>query len=195
MKKYLLVGALLLTMIMTLVACGSEKPSGDTDVKTSATDQAEVEVPDDSDKPDNTENPVEPDNTDEPVKPDDTEDIVEPSDTEDPVAEMVDWETWATQADNDEVCMVVWNETTGTQKILQPTTAEKPFIYNVEEGDRFAVPRRDNVSYVKIGFETRIYWESENQKYIEFELPVGEMKQVYIVCNDREKAISYLFNY
>ena len=33
---------------------------------------------------------------------------------------MIDWETWAIQADHDEVCMVVWNETTGTQKILEP---------------------------------------------------------------------------
>ena len=83
MKKFLLTFTLLLAM-MSLVACGSEDASKDTD------------------------------------EPDDTKEPVEPDDTEDPVVEMVDWETCAAQADNDEVCMVVWNETTGTQKILEP---------------------------------------------------------------------------
>ena len=32
--------------------------------------------------------------------------------------EMVDWETWARQADHNDACLVVWNENTGTQKIL-----------------------------------------------------------------------------
>lgn len=179
-KKYLLIT--LLTFTMTLAACGTNEDAV-TDVKDSAINQTGTEISDNSDAP------IEPAN-DENVKVDtDTE-----ADNEELVVDMVDFETWATQADNDEVCMVVWNETTGTQEILKPMT-ENTSIYTVQEGDRFAVPRRDNVSYVKIGFETRIYWESETQKYIEFEVPVGEMKQVYIVCNDREKAISYLFNY
>ena len=183
MKKYLLIGLLLLAM--TFVACGTDETK-DTGVENPVKDKTEVEVPNDTDEP---EVPV--DDQDSEVV---TEDPVKPDDTEEPVVEMVDWETWATQADNDEVCLVVWNETTGTQEILKPMS-ENASIYIVQEGDRFAVPRRDNVSYVGIGFETDIYWQSENQKYIEFELPVGEMKQVYIICNDREKAISYLFNY
>ena len=183
MKKYLLIGLLLLAM--TFVACGTDETK-DTDVNNPVKDQAEVEVSNDTDEPDNTEDPVEPGDVEEPVEPDDTDESV---------VEMVDWETWATQADNDEVCLVVWNETTGTQKILQPTTDEKPFIYNVEEGDRFAVPKRDNIMSVSVGFEENFYWQSAEQKYIELEIPVGEKKVIYIACENEEWARSYLFNF
>lgn len=49
MKKYLLIGLLLLTM--TLVACGSEEAK-DTDVENPVKDQTVVEVPNDTDKSD-----------------------------------------------------------------------------------------------------------------------------------------------
>lgn len=201
MKKYLLVGALLLTLIMTLVACGSENPSGDTDVKNSATDQTETDVPNDSDEPDNTEYPVEPDNTDDPVEPDDTEAPVEPGDTEDPVAEMVDWETWATQSDNDEVCMVVWNETTGTQKILEPRPEGsldlKKYSYTIQEGDRIAVPKKTSVVCVYVNLDTRLEWEySENEQYMELEINPGEMTQIDVILNTKDNpSRQYLFNY
>lgn len=177
-KQHLLTTLLLLTMIMTLVACGSDESVSDTNVKNPVEDQTEMEVPNDSNEP---EVPV-----------DDKGSAV---DTEVPVIEMVDWETWATQADNNEVCLVVWNETTGTQKILQPTTDEKPFIYNVEEGDRFAVPKRDNIICVSIGFEENFYWQSAEQKYIELEIPIGEKTVIYITCENEEWARSYLFNF
>ncbi len=195
MKKYLLFALLLLAMIMTLVACGSDETISDADVQNPTTNQIEVEVSDDSVKPDDTEEPVKSDDAEKPVKPDDTEEPVGPDNTDEPVIEMVDWETWATQADNDEVCMVVWNEKTGTQKILQPTTDEKPFIYNVEEGDRFAVPKRDNIMSVSVGFEENFYWQSAEQKYMELEIPVGEKKVIYIACENEEWARSYLFNF
>ena len=185
MKKYLLIGLLLLTM--TLVACGSEEAK-DTDVKNPATDQTVVDVPDDSDE---SEVPV--DDKDSEV---DTEEPVGP---DDPVVDMVDFETWATQADNDEVCLVVWNETTGTQKILEPMPENvediKKCIYTVEEGDRFAVSRRDNILYVEVNFETKFIWESEEQKYIEIEINPGEQTQISIICNDSNKVISYAFNF
>ena len=181
MKKYLLVALLLLTM--TLVACGSEEAK-DTDVNNPVKDSTEVEVPND---------------TDEPVEPDDTKEPVEPDDTEEPIVEMVDWETWATQADNDEVCFVVWNEKTGTQKVLEPMPENvediKKCIYTVEEGDRFAVSRRDNILYVEVNFETKFIWESEEQKYIEIEINPGEQTQISIICDDSNKVISYAFNF
>ena len=179
MKKYLLIGLLLLAM--TFVACGTDETK-DTDVNNPVKDQAEVEVPNDTEEPDNTEDPVEPDNTDEPVEP------------EEPVVEMVDWETWATQADHNEVCMVVWNETTGTQKILEPVL-ENGSIYTVEEGDRFAIPKRSNIDFVLIGYDTKIYCGLEEKQYMEIDLPVGEIMEVHIMCSDKEDAISYWFNY
>lgn len=182
MKKYLLIRLLLLSM--TFVACGTDETK-DTDVNNPVKDQAEVEVPND---------PVEPDNTEDPVEPGDVEEPVEPDDTDESVVEMVDWETWATQADNDEVCLVVWNETTGTQKILEPVL-ENGSIYTVEEGDRFAVPKRSNIDFVLIGYDTKLYCGLEEKQYIEINLPVGEIMEVHIMCSDKEDAISYWFNY
>lgn len=183
MKKHLLFTLLLLALIMTLIACGSDDTSSDTDVKNSATDQTEVQVPNGA------VDTVEPDDAD------DADEPVAPDNTDEPAVEMVDWETWATQAEHDEVCLVVWNETTGTQKILEPTTDEKPSIYNVEEGDRFAVPHRNNIMSVSIGFEENFYWQSADQKYIELEIPVGVKTVIYIACENEEWARSYLFNF
>ena len=45
MKKYLLTVLSLSTMIMTLIACGSDNATSDTDVKNPITDQTQVEVP------------------------------------------------------------------------------------------------------------------------------------------------------
>lgn len=124
--------------------------------------------------------------------------------TSDEPPEMVDFDTWATQEGNNEVCLVVWNEKTGTQKVLTPipegdgqTTVQlsEEHIYTVQEGDRFAVPRRSNIEDVTIGFNTLLQWESDEQKYIEFELPIGEITHVFISCSDRKYAIDYWFNY
>lgn len=166
MKKYLLIGLLLLAMIMTLVACGSDENASDTDVNNPAPDQAEVKVPND---------------TDEPVEPDDTKEPVEPDDTEEPIVEMVDWETWATQADHDEVCLVVWNEKMGIQEII-PSVVESKKVYEIKEGDKFAIPYRDNITYVMTEDSNEEYEECkwENSKYIEFSLSVGEIVNIYV---------------
>ncbi len=81
MKKYLLMTLLLLALIMTLVACGSDEAT-DTDVKNPVENKTEVEVPNDTDEP---EVPV--DDKDSEV---DTEEPVEP---DEPVVDMVDFET------------------------------------------------------------------------------------------------------
>ena len=192
MKKNLLTTLLLLALVMTLIACGSDEKTN-TNVETSTDNQTQADAADEIVADDNTAM-AENNTTDEESTTDTNTENQEVTEPDEPITEMVSWEEWATQADHDEVCMVVWNEKTGTQEILKPMS-ENTSIYTVQEGDRFAVPRRDIVSYVAIGFETDIYWQSEEQKYIEFELPIEEMKQVYIVCNDREKAITYLFNY
>ena len=119
--------------------------------------------------------------------------------------EMVDWETWARQADHNDACLVVWNENTGTQKILSaiPDSDDgvlhnsELYIYTVQEGDRFAVPRRANVSYVHISnhnIDTELYWQSEDQAYMELTLPVGEYVSVHIILLNTVKSLSYWFN-
>lgn len=185
MKKYLLIALLLLAM--TLVACGSEEAK-DTDVKNPVEDKTEVEVRDNSDEP---EVPV--DDKDSEV---DTEESVEPNE---PVVDMVDFETWAKQEGNEDVCLVVWNEEKGIQKILEPVPEEEFDLqkcsYTVQEGDRFAVSRRSNILYIVVNLKTKLFWESEEQQYMELEILPGEKTKISIACEDSDQAISYLFNY
>ena len=124
---------------------------------------------------------------------------------DDSTEEMVDWETWARQADNNEICIVVWNDKTNTQKVLTPIpededndqliTLEPEHVYTVQEGDRFAIPRRDSIEYAQINFEEQLFWESAQQQYIEFALPTNQLRNVYIFCTDKEYPIEYMFNY
>lgn len=192
MKKYLLIGLLLLTM--TLVACGSEKAK-DTDLKNPATDQTVEEVPND------TEDPVEPDNTEEPVEPDDTDEAVNPDDTEDPVkpeVEMVDFETWAKQEGNNDVCLVIWNEELNIQEVML-TLGKSGKAHKVQEGDRFAIPYRENIKYVNLLHENGeldiLGWKN-GAEYMEVEIPIGENVDFYIDYeneNGEVKTLSYAF--
>ncbi len=71
----------------------------------------------------------------------------------------------------------------------------KKCIYTVEEGDRFAISRRDNILYVEVNFETKFIWETEEQKYIEIEIKPEEQTQISIIRSDSNKVISYAFNF
>lgn len=192
LRKYLFTGLLLAGMMMALIGCSSDK-TVDADVENPVEDQSQEELQDasvDVDTDTDAEVDTEVDNEETPD---------EDSETVDENVEMVDWETWATQADNDEVCLVVWNENTSTQKILEPMpegeTDVKKYSYTVEEGDRFAVPRRDNIVYVDINRE-RLSWDYlADQKYMELELEPGEVTQISIICSDIDWAITYLFNF
>lgn len=154
MKKYLLIGLLLLAM--TFVACGTDETKN-TDVNNPVKDQAEVEVPNDTVEPDNTEDPVE------------------------PGVEMVDFETWAKQEGNEDVCLVIWNEELGNQEVMIPSKKTLK-AYEVKEGDRFAIPYRENILYVNVlhanGEVEVLGWE--NPEYMEISLQIGEFTDVYI---------------
>lgn len=102
--------------------------------------------------------------------------------------QMVDWETFATQADNDKICMVVSNETSCEQKVLYDGG-----FYPYKEGDRIAIPIKENIWRVcyyvsdengnKKGEIIDLYWKGENEvSYIEFE--VGKEAGYYISIAD-----------
>ena len=169
MKKYLSIALLLLTM--TFVACGTDETK-DTDVNNPVEDQAEVEIPND---------PVEPGNTEDPVEPGNTEDPVEPDNTEEPVVNMVDFETWAKQEGNEDICLVIWNEELGNQEVMIPSKKSLK-AYEVKEADRFAISYRENILYVNVlhanGEVEVLGWE--NDEYMEISLPIGEYTDVYI---------------
>lgn len=176
--------AVILTTILALLllaGCSSAKTE---DVKEESATTAQVEV-----------NEVEQEAEVETV----AEEMEESAVAETQKVEMVDWETWAAQADNEDVCVVVWNEKTGTQKILEAMPDGeldvKKYSYTVEEGDRFAVPRRDNIVYISINLETDLEWDSGEQKYMELEVKPGEITQINIMCMDADEDETYLFNF
>ena len=170
MKKYLLTLLLLLATITCLVACGSDENPKNTDVDNPVKDQTVVDVPNDTDEP---EVPVE--------KPDSEVVTEEPVDPEEPVVNMVDFETWAKQKGNEDVCLVIWNEELGNQEVMIPSKKTLK-AYEVKEGDRFAIPYRENILYVYVlhanGEVEVLGWE--NPEYMEISLQIGEFTDVYI---------------
>ena len=170
MKKYLLIALLLLTI--TLVACGSDE-TVDTDVKNPVEDSTEVEVPEDPVKPDNTEDPVEPD---APVDDENSE-----VDTEEPVVDMVSWEEWATQPDSEKPCLVVWNDITRKQIIV-----EENGKYITEEGDRLAVPLKKGVAGAYVNSTLQELVETEYGKYYEIVLENETWNSVMYIYNEED---------
>ena len=102
---------------------------------------------------------------------------------DEPEVEMVDFETWAKQEGNEEICLVVWNETTKTQRVI-----ENEEVYNIQVGDRFAIPYLKTLS-VQIGGE-EIYWE--NTSYMELDLSEKEEFQVVIFDTANASAKFYM---
>ena len=97
--------------------------------------------------------------------------------------QMVDWETFATQADNDKICLVVSNEEMGTQTVLFNEEAENSTcFYNYMQGDKIAVPIKDNIIRIcyyiaevdgtqKTDIQN-VYWKDDGEKlpYIEIKI-------------------------
>ncbi len=131
MKKYLLIALLFLTM--TLVACGSDEIK-DTDVKNSATDQTEVEVPNDA------EEPVEPDTS---VSDEDTsENPYEGIDMESTLPGK-EWIQTTFPGVIDTPKIVIYNDATNRKTIVEEGEI---VVYN--ESDTFAVYLPDGCTIV-----------------------------------------------
>ena len=95
---------------------------------------------------------------------------------EEPEVEMVDFETWAKQEGNEDCCLVVWNEAMKTQKIM-----EDGETYVIQEGDRFAIPYRENyaVDIHVDGNKEVLMWDILD--YTELHLPDAEEIGIVIV--------------
>lgn len=122
-----------------------------------------------------------------------TEEVVEETIAEEPQVEMVDFETWAQQEDHDEVCLVVWNEERGVQEIM-PTVKESKKTYKIQEGDKFAIPHRINISYILVNDEQCPPFDDTG--YSEVVLKAGELTQLTIGYKNEKNEdviLSYLF--
>ena len=115
------------------------------------------------------------------------------TETEEETVEMVDWETWAAQEDSDseDICMVVWNEELGKQEIIQPVDITLK-TYITEEGDRFAIPYRENIDRAFLEDEEIVLWP-DGKRYTEVKIEVGTIRRVDILIKGETKAISFFF--
>lgn len=120
---------------------------------------------------------------------------------ETPTTPMVDWETFAAQADNDDICLVISNEKMATQTVLFGDANHKvPYPYI--EGDKIAIPIRDSIQRICYntvnmdgtpkGEDQEIYWKDSNntsQKYIEFTIG-DEVAYNILIFDENSKMIS-----
>lgn len=111
---------------------------------------------------------------------------------------MVDWETFAAQEGNGEICLAILNEKTYIQTILY-----EGGFYPYKEDDRIAIPIKSNIQRIDYyavnedgtmkGEIIQIYWKDSNatpQKYIEFE--VGNEVGYYIsIFDENNNKISF----
>ena len=189
----------LLTMailVACLVGCGNQE---------STTTEPTTEV----EEPTVTEKPTE---TVEPADESSSEEVEEESTTEEPQEDptertwMVDWETFAAQADKEEICLAISNETTGIQTVLFVYSDNPNCLYQYTEGDKVAVPIRDNIRevyyYTAKLDGTRdnneyedIYLKDENAEnnpaYVEVEI---EDEEQYIIKIIDDENNSYVFS-
>lgn len=114
--------------------------------------------------------------------------------------ESVDWETFAGQENNIETNIAILNENTGEQEIVigNGIGVENTTTCKVKEGDRIAVPIRENyerVCYYSIKGEAMgelidLYIKGETQltqNFVEIPIEEGENYSVYIKTDIGER--------
>ena len=181
------IAVILMAVVLMVGVTGCKKNPKDADVNNPVKDSTEVEVPNNTDKP---EVPVE--------DPDSEVVTEEPVDPEEPVVNMVDFETWAKQEGNEDVCLVIWNEELNIQEVML-TLGQSGIAHEVREGDRFAIPYRENIKYVNLLHENGeldiLGWKN-NSEYMEVVIPIGENVDFYIDYvneNGEVKTLAYAF--
>ena len=117
----------------------------------------------------------------------------EPIETEEETVEMVDWESWAAQEDSDseDIYMVVWNEELGKQEIIQPVDITLK-AYITEEGDRFAIPYRENIERTFLNDEEIELWP-DGKMYTEVKIEAGTITRVIILIEGDIQAKTFSF--
>lgn len=115
------------------------------------------------------------------------------SESESVVVEMLDFETFATQEGADSINLVVYNETSGMQKIIEPGST-----YAIQPNDRFAVnlidSAGDTVLSIKVNSDSINNFEGKS--FIELDLVKSDSPQkvgVSFVTSTETKFVMYKF--
>lgn len=207
MKNVLLKSLMCVGIVQCMVGCSAGDTAKESNTNatelTGNTEENSINTPE-SDLQTEVENEIESSQTEDATEPDaetsdevigedtttensDAEDAEAESIPEEPEVEMVDFETWAKQEGNEDCCLVVWNEAMKTQKILDPRKE-----YVVQEGDRFAVPYRENFAvdiYVGENVGKDLMWDSLD--YTELYLHEDENVIVCILDYNKNYMTSY----
>jgi len=195
-KRNAFIIAALTVITLALSACGNQTDASADKVTNNtpvAMESVEVEPTEEIQQPETeVQAEVEVQPTEEVVE-ESSEVVMEETTTEDPKVEMVDFETWAKQEDHDDVCLVVWNEELGIQEIV-PTVEESKKTYKIQEGDKFAIPHRSNISYILINKVQCPPFDESG--YSEISLKQGELTRMNIAYTNEageEDILTYLF--
>ena len=185
MRKYVKQSLILFAiMSFMLFGCGGTQVE---DAQNSESQESEVAVK---------ESPAE-EETEETEKSDGITESFETEEQNQAATQMVDWETFATQADNDKICLVVSNEEMGTQTVLFNEEAENSTcFYNYMQGDKIAVPIKDNITRIcyyiaevdgtqKTDIQN-VYWKDDGEKLPYIEIKIENEPQYYISVFDNE---------
>lgn len=135
-------------------------------------------------------------------KPEITEETTEAEDQSKETTQMVDWETFATQADSDDICLTVSNEDMGYQQLIMIPDGENNAFYEPKEGDRFAVPVRNNINWInvvtiknlEIVNNERLYLKDDSNKspeFIELSFEKGNNYNVVIEVEESQEALQF----
>lgn len=190
MKKNTLIMLALTVLTLSIVGCGNQADtSAESTTKIEESVAASTENVPESDADVSTEVIIAEVET-ETTEKESTEEMVTETIAAEPEVEMVDFETWAKQEGNEEVCLVVWNEELGVQEILPPFQ-EKEEIYIIHDGDRFAIPYNKNIRAV------RVDKEEVTPPLVDYrEISVSTGGQVVIIFENQAgelETINYLF--
>jgi len=196
MKKNYLIALTLTVISMSLSACGNETvPSANNQVTNNTPkveETVEVESTEEVQVPEVEVETKPSEDTKEPeVEVESTEEVVEETIPEEPQVEMVDFETWAKQEGNDEICLVVWNEELGIQEIV-PTLQETEKMYEFNEGDKFAIPYNKSIRAVSVNKEDIA---PPVVDYREVSVKKGEVNNIFIIFENQQgeyETINYV---
>ena len=123
---------------------------------------------------------------------------VEPSEESVGEIEMIPWETFAKQEGGEDICVVVWNDKTSTQEVIEltflltdDTEPEDIEYYEVHLGDRVAVPYREDIEFI---IDAKGNLIEATNGYYEYEITETGFYGYNVVLYGSDSALLFAFH-